>query len=304
MLLFYLLNSDKIQSGDNMNDYLQKAYCMNQTVRIYAINSTNTVRHAQEIFNMWPTSCSALGRVLTIAAIMSCTYKNDDYLTIKVLGDGPIGKIYVGANDGKVRGFCENPGIQLTYQNQKLAVDLGVGHGMLEVIKDLHMRQPFSSSIELISGGIAEDFTYYFTKSEQIPSSVGLGVSFDESDKVKAAGGFLIQVMPGCKEESIKKLEDKLANLKSCAEMIDLGYTPEDIINEITDGDYQLLETKEIKYECTCSKERFEKGLISLGKDELLSILNEDHKAEINCNFCNKKYIFSESDLKNIIEKL
>ena len=287
-----------------MNDYLQKAYCMNQTVRIYAAVTTNTVLHAEEIFNMWPTSTSALGRVLTIAAIMSCTYKNDDYLTIKVLGDGPIGKIIVGANDGKVRGFCENPGVQLTKNDGSLALELAVGNGELEVIKDLHLRQPFKSSIELVSGNIAEDFTYYFAKSEQIPSSVGLGVAFDSNNKVKAAGGFLIQVMPGCKDEDIQKLEDKLSNLKSCSTMIDLGYTPEDIINEITDGDYQLLETKELKYECTCSKERFEKGLISLGKDELLTILNEDHKAEINCNFCNKKYTFSEDDLKNIIEKL
>lgn len=277
---------------------------MDQTVRIYAAVTTDIVSHAQEIFNMWPTSCSALGRVLTIAAIMSCTYKNDDYLTIKVLGDGPIGKIYVGANDGKVRGFCENPGIQLTYNDGRLAVDEGIGNGELEVIKDLHLRAPFSSSVELISGEVAEDFTYYFAKSEQIPSSVGLGVSFDKNDKVKAAGGFLLQVMPGCKEETIQKLEEKLAHLKSCSAMVEEGYTPEDIIKEITDGDYQLLETKELKYECNCSKERFEKGLLSLGKAELLQILEEDKKAEINCNFCGKKYIFSESDLKKLTEKL
>lgn len=286
-----------------MDNYLQKAYCMNQTVRIYAAITTDIVKHAQDIFNLWPTSCSALGRTLTIAAIMSCTYKNDDYLTIKVLGDGPIGKIIVGANDGKVRGFCENPGVDLRYNNNEQAVASAVGAGEIEVIKDLHMRAPFSSSCEIISGEIAEDFTYYFAKSEQIPSSVGLGVLFDEDSKVKAAGGFLIQVMPGCKEESIKKLEDKLAHLKSCSTMINDGYSAEDIINEITDGDYQLLETKELKYECTCSKERFERGLISLGKNELLQMLNEDHKAEINCNFCNTKYTFSEDDLKKLIEK-
>lgn len=287
-----------------MDNYLQKAYCMNQTVRIYAAITTDIVKHAEEIFNLWPTSCSALGRVLTIAAIMSCTYKNDDYLTIKVLGDGPIGKIIVGANDGKVRGFCENPGVDLRYNDGRQAVAKAVGNGQIEVIKDLHMRVPFSSSSEIISGEIAEDFTYYFAKSEQIPSSVGLGVLFDKESKVKAAGGFLIQVMPGCKEEYLQKLEEKLANLKSCSTMIDEGYSAEDIINEITDGDYQLLETKELKYECTCSKERFERGLLSLGKDELQAMIDEDHKAEINCNFCNKKYIFSENDLKSLVLKL
>ena len=259
-----------------MNNYLQKAYCMNQTVRIYAAITTDIVKHTQEIFNMWPTSCAALGRTLTMAAIMSCTYKNDDFLNIKVNGDGPIGRITVEAHDGKVRGFVQNPGIYLTYNNGKLAVDKAVGAGFIEVIKDLHLRQPFSSTCEIISGEIAEDFTYYFAKSEQIPSSVGLGVLFDTESKVKAAGGFLIQVMPGCKDEYITILEERLSQMKSCSTMIDEGYTAEDIINEITGGDYQLLETRELSYECNCSKERFERGLKSLGAEELTAILEED----------------------------
>ena len=284
-----------------MNNYLQKAYCMNQTVRIYAAITTDIVKHTQEIFNMWPTSCAALGRTLTMAAIMSCTYKNDDFLNIKVNGDGPIGRITVEAHDGKVRGFVQNPGIYLTYNNGKLAVDKAVGAGFIEVIKDLHLRQPFSSTCEIISGEIAEDFTYYFAKSEQIPSSVGLGVLFDTESKVKAAGGFLIQVMPGCKDEYITILEERLSQMKSCSTMIDEGYTAEDIINEITGGDYQWLETRELSYECNCSKERFERGLKSLGADELTAILEEDKKAEITCTFCNTKYEFNEDDLKRLI---
>ena len=247
-----------------MKSYLQKAYCMNQTVRIYAAITTDIVKHAQEIFNLWPTSCAALGRTLTIGAIMSCTYKNQDFLNIKVNGDGPIGRITVEATDGHVRGFVQNPGVYLSYNNGKLNVKDGVGSGYIEVIKDLHMRHPFSSTCEIVSGEIAEDFTYYFAKSEQIPSSVGLGVLFDTESKVKAAGGFLIQIMPGCKDEYITKLENKLSTLKSCSQMIDEGYTATDIINEITDGDYQLLETRELDYRCNCSKERFEKGLKSL----------------------------------------
>lgn len=287
-----------------MKSYLQKAYCMNQTVRIYAAITTDIVSHAQEIFNLWPTSCAALGRTLTIAAIMSCTYKSGEYLNIKVNGDGPLGRITVEATDGNVRGFVQNPGVYLSYNNGKLNVADAVGAGYIEVIKDLHMRQPFSSTSEIISGEIAEDFTYYFAKSEQIPSSVGLGVLFDTNSKVKAAGGFLIQVMPGCKDEYISKLENKLANMQSCSEMIDKGYTAEDIIKEITDGDYELLETRDLNYKCNCSKEKFKKGLKSIGYEEVKDILDVDKKAEITCNFCNKQYLFNEKDLQEILDEL
>lgn len=288
-----------------MKDYLQKAYCMDKTVRIYAAITTNIAQEAQQIHTLWPSSLVALSRVLTISAIMSCTYKSNEFLNIKVNGNGPVGLITVEATDGKVRGFVHNPGVYLSYNNGKLAVREAVGdEGFIEVIKDLHMRAPFSSTSELTSGEIAEDFTYYFAKSEQIPSSVGLGEFIDKENNIIAAGGFLIQVMPGCKEEHIAKLEQKLANLRSCAEMIKDGYTPEDIINEITDGDYELLETKDLSYECNCSKERFKKGLKSLGKTEIKAILEEDHKASITCNFCNSTYDFNEDDLKEIILEL
>ena len=288
-----------------MKDYLQKAYCMNQTVRIYAAITTNLCQEAQQIHNLWPSSAAAMSRVLTISSIMSCTYKSNEFLNIKVLGDGPIGQMTVEATDGKVRGFCHNPGIYLQYNNGAIAVKEAVGtSGMIEVVKDIHMRAPFSSTSEIISGEIAEDFTYYFAKSEQIPSSVGLGEIFDEKGNIKVAGGFLIQVMPGCKDEYIRKLENKLANLKSCATMIAEGYTAEDIINEITDGDYQLLETKELSYECSCNKERFRRGLKSIGKDELKAIIEEDHQASITCNFCNSTYLFNENELKEILDEL
>lgn len=286
-----------------MKSYLQKAYAMNQTVRIYAAITTDIVAHAQEIFQMWPTSCAALGRTLTIAAIMSCTYKSGEFLNIRVNGDGPIGRITVEATDGHVRGFVENPGVYLSYNNGKLNVKDAVGSGTIEVIKDLHLRQPFSSSCEIISGEIAEDFTYYFAKSEQIPSSVGLGVLFDTDAKVRAAGGFLLQVMPGCTEETIQRLEDRLSKMKSCSRMIDEGYTAEDMIKEITGGDYELLETRALNYSCSCSRERFRRGLKSLGSMEIRDILEKDKKAEITCNFCNTKYLFTEKDLEEILSE-
>ncbi len=283
-------------------DYLVKAYAMHDGVRIYAAKTTELVSYPQKRFNMWPTSAAALGRTLTISAIMSCTYKSGEFLNIIVDGDGPIGKITVEATDGKVRGYVQNPGVYLK-KGEKLNVGLGVGNGTIEVIKDLHMRQPFSSSCELVSGEIAEDFTYYFAKSEQIPSSVGLGVLFNPDSSVKAAGGFLIQVMPGCKSEDLDKLEAKLKTLKPTSQMIDEGMSPEEIINEITDGDYTFLEKRELSYECNCSKQRFEKALETLEIKDLEDILNKDKKAEIVCNFCNEKYIFDENDLTKIILK-
>lgn len=288
-----------------MNNYLQKAYAFDGTVRIYAAITTELVQKAQKIHQLWPTSCAALGRCLTIAGIMSCTYKCNEHLTIKVCGDGPIGQITMEATDGHVRGFVHNPGVYLSYNNGKLNVGDAVGkNGYIEVIKDLHMRTPFSSTSELVSGEIAEDFTYYFAKSEQIPSSVGLGVLLDPDGNVKAAGGFLIQIMPGCKEETLSKLEYRLKNIKSCSEMISEGYSAEEMIQLITEGDYELLETKELSYFCPCSKERFKKGLISLGKEEILDILTTDHKASITCNFCQKTYEFNEDDLKEILLEL
>lgn len=286
-----------------MKDHLQKAYCMNQTCRIYAAITTHLSQEAQKIHHLWPTSAAALSRTLTISAIMSCTYKSQERLTIKITGDGPVCPITVEASDGAVRGYVHNPGVFLTYSKGGIAVKEGVGNsGMIEVIKDLHMRIPFSSSAPLKSGEIAEDFTYYFALSEQIPSSVGLGEKFDREGNLIASGGFLLQVMPGCSEEHIARLEKKLASLKSCAEMIEQGYTPEDIIDEITDGDYQILETKELNYFCPCSRNRFEKGLLSLGKQELLQILKEDHKASLTCQFCNKTYEFDEKDLQKLID--
>lgn len=288
-----------------MKNYLQKAYAFDGTVRIYAAITTELCKEAQNIHNLWPTSAAALGRTLTIAAIMSSTYKSNEHLTIKVCGDGPIGQITIETTNGLVRGFVQNPGVYLSYNNGKLNVADGVGrNGYIEVIKDLHLRQPFSSTCELTSGEIADDFTYYFAKSEQIPSSVGLGVLFDTNSKVCAAGGFLIQIMPGCKEETINILENKLLKLKSCSTMVQEGYSAEEMIAEITDGNYELLETKELGYYCPCNSDRFKRGLLSLGKKELETILKEDHKIDITCNFCQKNYHFTEQELKEMIDTL
>ena len=292
--------------GENqMKSYLQKAYCMNQTVRIYAAITTDLANEAMSIHHLWPTSAAALSRVLTIAAIMSCTYKAGEYLNINIRGNGPVCPITVEATDGKVRGFVHNPGVYLKDRSGKIVVKDGVGNdGLIEVIKYLHLREPFSSTSQLISGEIAEDFTYYFAQSEQIPSAVGLGESFNSDASIRACGGFLIQIMPGCSDESITKLEQKLKNLKSCAKMIEEGYTAIDIIREITDGDYQLLETKELSYCCPCSKSRFRNSLKLLGQEELKDILKTDHHASITCQFCGSHYEFDETELTEMLNEL
>ena len=287
-----------------MDNYLVKAYGFNNNARFYTANTTGIIKHVQEIWNMWPTSCAALGRTMTMALIMSCTYKNDEALNIFVKGDGPIGKIVVETHDGKVRGYCENPGVYLSHNNGHLNVSMGVGNGEIEVVKDLHMREPFSSSSPIVSGEIAEDFAYYFASSEQIPSAVGLGVQFDKDSKVISAGGFLIQLLPGYTDETINSIEKAIKELRPCSDMIKDGMSCEDMLNEITKGDYKILEKRDLKFECPCSKKRFEKGFVTLGKDELKDIINKEHGSDVTCNFCNKKYHYSEEDLNNILNKM
>ncbi len=289
-----------------MKNYVQKAYAYNQTVRIYAAITTQLCEEARVIHNLWPTSCGILGRVLTIAAIMSTTYKEKERLTFRINGGGPVGQITCEASDGFVRGFVQNPGIYLTNNDTgKINISSGVGdNGFIHVTKDLHMRHTFTSTSEIQTGDIANDFTYYFAKSEQIPSSVGLGLAINKDQSVKAAGGFLIQVMPGCKSEYLDDLEKRLKSIKPASQMIEEGYNTEQMINEITGGAYEILETKELGYRCDCSKERFYNGIKSLGAKEVESIIVEDKGAEVRCHFCGEIYNFSEDELKQILTEI
>lgn len=287
-----------------MKDYLVKAYAFDGTVRLYAANTTNLVSHAQKIHDLWPTSAAALGRLLTGAVIMGAMYKKDDELTIRVDGNGPIGGLVATTNaKGEVRGYLSNPHVFLQYDSGKLNVGQAVGLGQIHVTKDLKVRDMFTSSSEIQTGEIAEDLAYYFTVSEQIPSAVGLGVLVNDDNSILASGGFILQIMPGCKEETIKLIEERLADIKPVSQMVEEGYTPEKIIQEITKDDHQLLEDLELKYVCNCSREKFEKGLISLGRDQLTSILEEDGEIETSCHFCNTKYHFDENQIQSLIKE-
>lgn len=287
-----------------MKDYLIKAYAFDGTVRIYTAVTTDLVAHAQEIHDLWPTSAAAFGRLLTVSIIMGAMYADDQELTIRVEGDGPIGSMVATTTaKGEVRGYVENPHVFLQYNTGKLNVGQSVGNGFIHVTKDLKLRSMFTSSSEIQTGEIAEDFAYYFTASEQIPSAVGLGVLVNDDNKILSSGGFILQVMPGCKKETIDKIEKRISNLLPISEMIKKGYSPEDIMNKISGDDYQHLETLDLNYYCNCSREKFEKGLISLGKDQLTEIIEGDKEAETVCHFCNTKYKFTEQDLKNLLEE-
>ncbi|MCK5388597.1 MAG: Hsp33 family molecular chaperone HslO [Candidatus Izimaplasma sp.] len=287
-----------------MKDYLIKAYGFNGTVRIYTAVTTNLVAHAQEIHDLWPTSAAALGRLLTNSVIMGAMYSEDQELTIRVVGDGPIGEMVATTTSyGEVRGYVSNPHVFLQYNSGKLNVGQAVGNGFIHVTKDLKIRNMFTSSAKIQTGEIAEDFAYYFTVSEQIPSAVGLGVLVNDDNKILSSGGFILQVMPGCKEETLKEIEETLKNIMPVSEMVQKGYTPEDIMNEITGNSYQFLQKLDLNYYCTCSREKFEKGLISLGKLQLEEVKKEDGKIETTCHFCNSKYKFDKKDLQNLINE-
>lgn len=288
-----------------MKDYTIKAYCFNDNARIYACRSTDLVEKARQLHGMWPTSCAALGRFLTASAMMSLMYKAGEHLTLKIDGKGPIGEMIVEASYGVVKGSIHNPEVFMQYNDGHLAVGRCVGvDGDLVVTKDLHMRRPFTSIANLQTGEIGDDFTYYFALSEQIPSSVGVGVLINPDNSCKAAGGFILQVLPGCPDEVLDKIEERLKKIDSISKMIDRGLTPEEIIEEITDNDYRILESVNISYNCDCSKERFGHSVQTLGVKELNDIIEEDGKAEILCHFCRKKYEFNKDELINLRDEL
>jgi len=287
-----------------MNDYLVKAYAFGGTVRIYAASTTNLVEKARKIHDTYPAASAALGRVLTASLIMGAMYKENQTLTVRIDGGGPTGKIIAHVNSkGIVKGLIENPHVHISNKD-KLAVGMVVGNnGFIHVTKDLKIRDVFTSSAELQTGEIADDFTYYFAKSEQIPSSVGLGVLVNENNEVFASGGFILQTMPGVKEETISKIEEQISKMKPISELIEQGNKPEDIINLITEGDHEFVDEMPLFYQCDCSKERFYNGLATLDKKEIKSLIDENQPIEIVCEFCKTEYTFSIDEMNKIYLK-
>ncbi len=285
-----------------MKDYALIAYAYDKTVRIYVASSTNLVEKARKTHDTWPTATAALGRFLTVSAMMGLMYKEKERITLRIKGDGPIGSMLVEANTlGEVRGELANPHVYLQYEDGphqgKLNVGAAVGNGFLHVTKDLGMKEYFTSSSELQTGEIGDDLTYYFALSEQTPSSVGLGVLVDVDQSVLASGGYILQTMPNVKEETIKHLESLISTLPPMSTLIAEGKTPEDILTLLSNETEEILKKQSISYTCHCSKDSFSKSLSALDEETLDSLIHEDGQAEIECHFCHTKYLFLKDEL-------
>lgn len=289
-----------------MEDYIIRATAANGAIRVFAVTSKNTVETARSLHNTSPVATAALGRLLSAAAMMGIMLKGEkDLLTLQIRGDGPLQGIVVSSDsEANVKGYVFNPYVEVPDKYEgKLDVSKAIGKGNISVIKDIGLKEPYCGQIELVSGEIAEDLTYYFAKSEQTPSAVGLGVLIDRDTTVMASGGFIIQLMPDADDEIAGKLEEKINRTPYVTTLLDMGYTPEDILKLIL-GDFNLEinEKKEMRFYCNCSRSRVEKALISLGKDELTKIIEEDKKAQLHCHFCNKEYNFNEDELREILK--
>ena len=290
-----------------MSDYLVKALGYNGQVRAYAVSTTETVGEAQRRHNTWPTASAALGRAVTAGVMMGAMLKGDEKLTIKIEGGGPIGAILVDSNaKGEVRGYVTNPQVHFDLnEHGKLDVRRAVGtDGMLSVVKDIGLRDYFTGQVPIVSGELGEDFTYYFAVSEQIPSSVGVGVLVNPDNTIKSAGGFIIQLMPGTEDETIAEIENHLQTIPPVSKMVQMGLTPEEILGQLLGENHvQVLEKIPVAYKCQCSRERISNALISLGKAEIEDMIETEGKAEAQCHFCNEKYHFSRADLEELARR-
>lgn len=290
-----------------MEDYIIRATAANSQVRAFACTSKNLVEYARSIHNTSPVVTAALGRLLTAGAMMGSMTKGDkDLLILKINGDGPMQGLLVTADaKANVKGYAFQPDVMLPPSPLgKLDVGRAVGKGLLTVIKDMGLKEPYTGQTELVSGEIAEDITYYYATSEQVPSSVALGVLMNRDNTVKVAGGFIIQLLPFAEEEVIAKLEEKISNLKSITTMLDQDMTPEMILEELLgDMGLEILDRIPTQFDCNCSKERVEKAIISIGEKDLQEMIDDNEPIEVNCHFCNKHYMFSVDDLKEFIKR-
>ncbi len=291
-----------------MEDYIINATAAGGTIRALAAVTTNIVKDAQMTHSLSAVASAALGRTLTVAGLMSKLLKGEkDKLTIQIRGNGPLGGIIVVSDSAaNLRGYVYNPDVSLELNSSgKLDVSTAVGkEGYVNVIKDLGLKEPYIGYVKLVSGEIAEDMAYYFYYSEQLPSVVSLGVFINADESVDTAGGFLIQVMPGAEEGVITELENRINSIPPVTKLLTEGNSPENILEMIFDGlDLKIYDKSPCRYVCNCSRERMEANLISLGKQEIQDIINEQHEAELCCHFCNKTYKFSDKELMALIEE-
>ena len=298
----------KQKNGENeMNDYIVRATAANAQIRAFAATTKNLVEYARSSHETSPVATAALGRLLTAGAMMGTMLKGeDDLLTLQIKGDGPLHGVTVTADSkARVKGYVDQPQVMLPPNAiGKLDVGGAVGNGILTVIRDLGLKEPYVGQTALQTGEIAEDLTYYFATSEQIPSSVGLGVLMEKNNTVRQAGGFIIQLMPFAEDATIDQLEKNLTNLKSVTAMLDMGHSPEEMLQIVLEGmDVEITDTIPTEFYCNCSKERIEKAIISIGEKDIKEMIADGKDIEVKCHFCNTGYNFSVDDLKKLLKK-
>lgn len=290
-----------------MSDYIVRATAANDQIRAFAATTRELVEHAREIHNTSPIATAALGRLLTAGAMMGSMMKGEeDILTLQISCGGPMKGMTVTADSkANVKGYVYHPEVMLPPSDKgKLDVGNALGPGILQVIKDMGLKEPYSGQTELVTGEIAEDLAYYYAVSEQVPSAVALGVLMNKNNTVKQAGGFIIQLMPFAEEETIDKLEKRIAEIDSITSLLDEHQTPEVILEHIL-GDFGLtvLDTVPARFYCNCTKERVEKAIISIGSKEIQEMIDENKPIEVNCHFCSSHYQFSVEELEDIIKR-
>ncbi len=290
-----------------MTDYMVRATAANAQIRAFACTTREIAETARAVHGTSPVVTAALGRLLTAGCMMGSMLKGEkDLLTLQVSGDGPMKGMTVTADaNGNVKGYANEPVVILPANSVgKLDVSGAVGKGFLNVIKDLGLKEPYVGQINLQTGEIADDLTYYFATSEQVPSSVGLGVLMERDNTVKQAGGFIVQLMPFAEEEVIAKLEENLSKVKSVTSLLDAGNTPEQILEILLEGlDVEFSDKSDVRFFCNCGKERVERALISIGAADLQEMIDDGEDIHVNCHFCNKDYTFTVDELKEMKKK-
>ena len=291
-----------------MSDSLIKALAYNNEIRVYVINATKMVEEGRKLHDSWSTATAALGRTIIGTTLLGATLKNEqDKLTVRIQGNGPIGHIIADSNmHGETKAYIDNPHVTLDLNEKgKLDVKGAVGtEGMLSVSKDQGLKTPFSGQVPLISGELAEDFTYYMAVSEQTPSAFGLSVLVNPDESVQTAGGFMIQVLPGASDETIDELEKTIQQIPQISDSLDKNVDLEAILIQLVGEDnYKILEEMPVSFKCDCSKERFSNAIITLGQDEIQQMIDEDGGAEAVCHFCRSKYQYTTAELEALKEE-
>jgi len=290
-----------------LKDKIIRGITKNKFIRFFAVNSTETVKEAVKLHNLSITNSVLFGRLLSGALMLGMDLKSEqDALTIKIDGDGPVGKAIVTANKkGEVKGYVNNPQLELSLNNETQSIDVAkaVGKGTLTIIKDLGLKNPYMGQVELKYGTIAKDLTYYFAVSEQVPSSVGLGVLIEPDGSIRQAGGFIVQLMPNTPEEVISQLEENLAKFPNLTDVMDMGLPIEKIMTDFILKGFnpEFLEEIEAKYKCNCSYRKFEKGLKLLSKEELQEAIDTNETLTVHCHFCNKDYNYGKDKIEKIL---